>query len=42
VIPGMRSTRNVERNLAAIDAGPLDSDELAALHRHRWVRDFYR
>ncbi len=42
VIPGMRSTRNVERNLDAASSGPLDSDELAAIHRHRWVRDFYR
>ena len=42
VIPGMRSTRNVERNLDAASSGPLDSDALAAIHRHRWVRDFYR
>jgi aryl-alcohol dehydrogenase-like predicted oxidoreductase len=42
VIPGMRSTRNVERNVSAVSAGPLDEDQLAALHRHRWVRDFYR
>jgi aryl-alcohol dehydrogenase-like predicted oxidoreductase len=42
VIPGMRSTRNVERNVAAVAAGPLSNDELTALHRHRWVRDFYR
>ncbi|HEV8461019.1 MAG TPA: aldo/keto reductase [Gaiellaceae bacterium] len=42
VIPGMRSTRNVERNVSAVSAGPLDEDQVAALHRHRWVRDFYR
>jgi aryl-alcohol dehydrogenase-like predicted oxidoreductase len=42
VIPGMRSTRNVERNLRAVSAGPLDEDQLAALRRHRWVVDFYR
>jgi aryl-alcohol dehydrogenase-like predicted oxidoreductase len=42
VIPGMRSTRNVERNVSAVSAGPLDEDQLAVLHRHRWVRDFYR
>lgn len=42
VIPGMRSTRNVERNVDAVAGGPLDSDALAALRRHRWVRDFYR
>jgi aryl-alcohol dehydrogenase-like predicted oxidoreductase len=42
VIPGMRSRRNVERNLRAVSAGPLDEDQLAALQRHRWVVDFYR
>jgi aryl-alcohol dehydrogenase-like predicted oxidoreductase len=42
VIPGMRSTRNVERNLRAAAAGPLEASQLAALRRHRWVVDFYR
>jgi aryl-alcohol dehydrogenase-like predicted oxidoreductase len=37
VIPGMRSTRNVERNVRAASAGPLGDDELATLHRHRWI-----
>jgi len=41
VIAGMRSTRNVEANAAAVDAGPLSEDELAVLHRYRWVRRFY-
>jgi aryl-alcohol dehydrogenase-like predicted oxidoreductase len=41
VIPGMRSTRNVERNLRAAATGPLDSDQLARLKTHRWVKDFY-
>lgn len=41
VIPGMRSTRNVERNVRAAAAGPLDREQLAALRKHRWVRDFY-
>jgi aryl-alcohol dehydrogenase-like predicted oxidoreductase len=41
VIPGMRSTRNVERNLAAAAAGRLDTSRLAALRRHRWVADYY-
>ena len=41
VIPGMRSTRNVERNLAAAAAGRLDTSQLAALRRHRWVADYY-
>jgi aryl-alcohol dehydrogenase-like predicted oxidoreductase len=42
VIPGMRSKRNVERNVRAAAAGHLDANQLAALQRHRWVRDFYR
>jgi aryl-alcohol dehydrogenase-like predicted oxidoreductase len=42
VIPGMRSTRNVERNVRAAAAGPLEPKQLAALRRHRWVVDLYR
>jgi aryl-alcohol dehydrogenase-like predicted oxidoreductase len=41
VIPGMRSTRNVERNVRAAAAGRLETNQLAALRRHRWVVDFY-
>jgi aryl-alcohol dehydrogenase-like predicted oxidoreductase len=41
VIPGMRSIRNVERNVVAAEAGPLDAGQLAALRPHRWVRNFY-
>lgn len=41
-IPGMRSLRNVERNVAAVAKGPLSESEVAALRRHRWVRNFYR
>jgi aryl-alcohol dehydrogenase-like predicted oxidoreductase len=41
VIAGMRSTTNVERNAAAVDAGPLEPEQLEVLHRHRWVRSFY-
>jgi aryl-alcohol dehydrogenase-like predicted oxidoreductase len=37
VIPGMRSTRNVERNVRAAAAGPLSEHQLRTLHRHRWV-----
>jgi aryl-alcohol dehydrogenase-like predicted oxidoreductase len=37
VIPGMRSTRNVERNVDASSAGPLAESQLSELHRHRWV-----
>jgi aryl-alcohol dehydrogenase-like predicted oxidoreductase len=41
VIPGMRSIRNVERNVVAAKAGPLNAEQLAALRPHRWVRNFY-
>jgi aryl-alcohol dehydrogenase-like predicted oxidoreductase len=41
VIPGMRSKRNVERNIAASDGQELDHDQREALHGHRWVRNFY-
>jgi len=37
VIPGMRSTRNVERNVRAASAGPLAEDQLNTLRRHRWT-----
>ena len=40
-IPGMRTVRNVERNTAAIERGPLSEDQVAALRPHRWVRSFY-
>jgi len=42
VIPGMRTVRNVERNAAVGDGHGLPADKVAALKRHRWVRDFYR
>ncbi|HKB93462.1 MAG TPA: aldo/keto reductase, partial [Gaiellaceae bacterium] len=41
VIPGMRSVRNVEANVAAAERGPLDEETLAVLARHRWDRNFY-
>jgi aryl-alcohol dehydrogenase-like predicted oxidoreductase len=41
VIPGMRSVRNVQRNLAAADRGPLEPAQLEALKAHRWERNFY-
>jgi aryl-alcohol dehydrogenase-like predicted oxidoreductase len=41
VIPGMRSVRNVERNLAAAAKGPLEPEQLERLRAHRWVRNFY-
>jgi aryl-alcohol dehydrogenase-like predicted oxidoreductase len=42
VIPGMRSVRNVERNAAVGDGKGLPDEQVAALKRHRWERDFYR
>ena len=40
-IAGMRSVTNVERNVAAVERGPLSDEQLAALRPHRWVRSFY-
>ncbi len=42
VIPGMRSVRNVERNMKVGDGKGLSQDQLAKLKSHRWIRDFYR
>ena len=42
VIPGMRSVRNVERNAAVGDGRGLPDEQVAALKRHRWDRNFYR
>jgi aryl-alcohol dehydrogenase-like predicted oxidoreductase len=41
VIPGMRTVRNVERNAAASDKGPLDAATLEILKRHAWEKNFY-
>ena len=41
VIPGMRSVRNVERNMAVGDGKGLPEDQVRALKNHRWVRNFY-
>ena len=41
VIPGMRTVRNVERNAAASDKGPLDAAILQMLKRHAWEKNFY-
>ena len=38
VIPGMRSLRNVEANMAASDAGVLPLELRQNLANHRWVR----
>ncbi len=41
VIPGMRSVRNVERNVAVADGNGLAEDQAQRLKAHRWVRNFY-
>jgi len=41
VIPGMRSVRNVERNIAVADGEGLPEDQAQALKSHRWDRNFY-
>jgi aryl-alcohol dehydrogenase-like predicted oxidoreductase len=41
VIPGMRTVRNVEANMAVSDAGPLHDRTLAQLKQHAWERNFY-
>ena len=41
VIPGMRSVRNVDRNIAVADGKGLPPEQVKRLHAHRWVRDFY-
>jgi len=38
VIPGMRSIKNVNANMAASDAGSLPQELLDKLAAHRWVR----
>jgi aryl-alcohol dehydrogenase-like predicted oxidoreductase len=40
-IPGMRSVRNVERNCAVGDGRGLPDEQVAALKKHRWDRNFY-
>jgi aryl-alcohol dehydrogenase-like predicted oxidoreductase len=40
VIPGMRSTRHVDANLAVSGAPPLPQALMDRLRRHRWVRDY--
>lgn len=42
VIPGMRSVRNVERNVALSDGRCLSPGLLAQLSRHAWPRNFYQ
>lgn len=41
VIPGMRRVSHVTFNARACDGKYFDAAELAAIAKHRWVRDFY-
>ena len=41
VIPGMRSVRNVERNVAVSDGRRLSAGLRDDLRRHAWNRNFY-
>ncbi|MGA3243397.1 MAG: aldo/keto reductase [Bacteroidota bacterium] len=41
VIPGMRSTKNVDANCGLSDGKLLSVKLLSELKKHRWVRDFY-
>jgi len=41
VIPGMRSIRNVERNMQVGDGLGLPQDQVQKLKAHRWIRNFY-
>jgi aryl-alcohol dehydrogenase-like predicted oxidoreductase len=41
VIPGMRSLRNVERNVAVSDGRGVPEGWRDKLRAHRWVRNFY-
>ena len=41
VIPGMRSVRNVERNMAVGDGKGLPEDQGRTLKDYRWDRNFY-
>ena len=38
IIPGMRKLSHVDSNIAASDAGPLSTELLSELRKHRWVR----
>jgi aryl-alcohol dehydrogenase-like predicted oxidoreductase len=42
VIPGMRSMRSVEGNMAVGDGQGLPADQVEKLRAHRWDRNFYR
>jgi aryl-alcohol dehydrogenase-like predicted oxidoreductase len=42
VIPGMRSIRGVERNLATLELGALPDEQRDKLRGHRRLRNLYR
>lgn len=42
VVPGMRTIGRVRQNMAVGDGRGLSADQVAALTRHRWVRNFYQ
>jgi aryl-alcohol dehydrogenase-like predicted oxidoreductase len=42
VIPGMRSQKNLNANVAAIQKGPLSAATIEKLKAHRWMRNFYK
>jgi aryl-alcohol dehydrogenase-like predicted oxidoreductase len=39
IIPGMRKPVHVKTNIAASDAGPLDTGLMKKLEKHRWDRE---
>ncbi|HWM99779.1 MAG TPA: hypothetical protein VNO54_22280 [Streptosporangiaceae bacterium] len=41
VIAGMRTVRNVERNVAVGDGRGLSAGQQAIVAKHRWERNFY-
>ncbi len=42
VIPGMRSLRNVEANVAVSEAGPLPAALREVMKRHAWPKNYYQ
>ena len=41
IIAGMRTVRNVERNISTSDGRPLTGEQRVKLQAHRWERNFY-
>jgi aryl-alcohol dehydrogenase-like predicted oxidoreductase len=40
-IPGMRSLRNVESNMAVGDGKGLSPEQISVLKKYRWIRNYY-